>query len=176
MREAESAADRARRLWTGEARSTALALLKELLGEPEPEEAIQVLLPWITDRVRAAVRTDVRKAEEAAFAHPVGYPDRVAQSYVDSRGGLPSLNNLELLLELPVLVPRPGSRSQAVPWKDMTVADHQARIGMLARPVNALRVTMRRHEWSIQEIEKHGVRCLGDISITVLRRDLPRDL
>lgn len=172
----ESAADRARRLWTGEARSTALALLKELLGEPEPEEAIQVLLPWITDRVRAAVRMDVRRAEDAAFTHPVGYPERVALSYVDNRGGLPSLNNLELLLELPVLVPRAGNRAQAVAWKDMTVDDHVARIGLLSRPMGAIQATMRRHEWSIREIEKHSVRCLGDISITVLRRDLPRDL
>lgn len=173
---AESAADRARRLWDGDSRSTALALLKELLGEPEPEEAVQVLLPWITDRVRAAVRMDIRRAEDAAFAHPVGYPERTALSYVDNRGTLPALSNLELLLELPVLVPRAGNQTQAVAWKDMTVDDHLARIGLLSRPLGAIQATMRRHEWSIREIEEHGVRCLGDLSIAVLRKDLPRDL
>jgi hypothetical protein len=169
---AEAANDRARRLWDGDAHSTAQALLKELMDDPSPQEAILVLLPWITDRVRAAIRTDVRAAEESAFTNPSGRPDRVAQHIRSQSGALPALDNLEMLLSLPVLVPVAGSVTQSVLWKDMTIADHQARIGMISKPLAAINAAISRHRWSIAEIKKHKVECLGQIDLAVLRAEM----
>jgi hypothetical protein len=174
LRRTESANDRARRLWDGDPRSTALALLKELLGDPEPAGAIEVLLPWIVDRVRAANRSGVRHVEDEAFTDPLGRPDRVARSFRTQTGALPALTNLELLLTLPVLVPAAGRATQAVAWGDMTIADHEARIGMLGKAKASLQQTIARHEWSVSVIRKHNVTCLRDIDFTMLRAELPK--
>ena len=71
-----------------------------------------------------------------------------------------------------MLVPIAGDGRQAVAWRDMTVADHKARIGMLREPITTTLETISRHEWSIKEIKRHGVRCLGDIDPALLRADL----
>jgi hypothetical protein len=165
----ESAADRARRLWDGDVTSTARRLLEELI---EDGQTVNVLLPWVTDRVRATFRNIVRKAEDSAFTDPGGHADRVARSVRTQTGTLPALTNLELLLGLPILVPGKNG-NQAVAWRDLTVADHRARIGLLRKPQEALDKTIARHEWSIREIEKHGVNTLGDIDIAQLKADLP---
>ncbi len=164
----ESAPDRARRLWDGDFTSTARRLLEELL----PADA-EVLVPWVADRVRATIRTDIRRAEEQAWTSPAGAArERHATAIRAQTGALPALDNLELLLSLPVLVPVAGNGTQAVPWRDMTVADHQARIGMLRKPLAAIADTVSRHEWSIREIEKYQVHCLGDIDLAVLKADI----
>lgn len=169
--EKESVTERALRLWDGHPDTTARALLGELLCLP-PEEIIDALVPWITDRVRAAVRSEVRHAEKNAWASPDGHPQRTARSIRAQTGALPALDNMELLLSLPVLVPTTGSKTQAVAWRDMTVADHQARIKMLGKKRDALQATISRHEWAIAEIGKYGVRCLGEISLEVLKADM----
>jgi hypothetical protein len=166
---AESAADRARRLWDGDASSTARKLLEELIAE---EAVVGILLPWVSDRVRATVRSDIREAEEAAWTSPAGKRDRKATSVRTQTGALPALDNLEYLLSLPVLVPVAGHGTQAVPWRDMTVADHEARIGLLRKPLPSIQAAVGRHEWSIREIQKYRVRCLGDIDISVLESDM----
>jgi hypothetical protein len=165
----ESAGERARRLWNGDATSTARLLLEELIADGE---VVDVLLLWVADRVRAAVRGEVRRAEQDAWTAPAGRPDRVARAFRSQTGTLPELDNLELLLSLPVLVPIAGSKTQSVAWRDMTVAHHQARIGMLRRPMQAISDAVDRHEWAITEIEKYGVRCLGDIAVRVLEADM----
>jgi len=169
-----TAAERARRLWDDDPASTAAALLRELLEEEDanPGTLAFVLLPWITDRVRATIRSQVRSAEESAWANPSGSPQRTARVIRSQAGPLPALDNLELLLSLPVLVPAAGNRAQAVPWRDLTASDHRARIGMLRKPLGAIRGAIERHEWSVREIEKYGVRTLGDISPATLRRDM----
>lgn len=167
----ETAADRTRRLWeeTEDAtfEGTAIALLTEL---GLSDEAIVVLLPWVKDRVRNAIRSQVREAEEAVW--PSGVPlTRHATAVRSQTGALPDLGDLEKLLKLPVTVPVPGEGAQSVAWKDMTIADHEARIGMLRRPLNGIQRTIERHEWSIREIRKYGVDTLGAIPVDVLRSD-----
>lgn len=163
---AESAADRARRLWNGDVLSTAQMLLAELSAE----EFREVLLPWVADRVRSTMRTEVRAAEMAAFQRPAG---RRPTSVRDQRGALPSLDNLEYLLSLPVLVPG-AARKHTVLWRDMTAADHECRIAMLERHIDGTRKAVLRHEWSLREIAKYGVTCLGDIDIKLLEADMPK--
>jgi len=174
----ESASDRARRLWDGSSfTETARELLRELLyavrdDDLGSEDAVEILLPWITDRVRATIRASVREAEEAAWTSPSGRPHRSATSIRANTGALPALDNLDMLLSLPVLVPRAGSETQTVRWREMTIEDHEARIGMLRRPMGATLDAMKRHQWSIQEIRRYGVSCLGEIDATVLKDDM----
>lgn len=168
----ESAADMARRLWDGDTHSTARRLLKELLSSPDQEGAIEVLLPWITERVQNVIRSEVRKAEEGTFASPAGRPGRTAQAIRSQTGKLPALDNIELLLTLPVLVPVAGRTAQSVAWGAMTAADHKARIGSLRSQQDSLQVTIKRHEWAIDEIAKHKVTCLNEIDVATLKADL----
>lgn len=167
----ESAADRTRRLWDGDITSTARRLLEELISE---EAAIEVLLPWIADRVRAAVRNEVRQAEANTWMHPAGHDNdrqRKALTIRTQTGGLPSLDNMEVLLSLPVLVPG-NDGVQTIAWRDMTIKDHQARIGLLNKPLASINDAIGRHQWAISEITKYGVRCLGDIDLALLKADL----
>jgi len=124
--------------------------------------------------VRATIRASVREAEEAAWASPSGRPHRSATSIRASTGALPALDNLDMLLSLPVLVPRAGSETQTVRWREMTIEDHEARIGMLRRPMGATLDAMKRHQWSIQEIRRYGVSCLGEIDAAVLKDDMAK--
>ena len=163
----ENAAERARRLWDGTFAGTALAIMAEL---GLSDEAAAVLKPWIADRVRATLRSDVHDAENAVWPDRVR-PPRTATSVRTQTGTLPALTDLERLLACQVLVPVSGSRNQTIAWKDMTVKDHEARIGLLERPVEGIKRTISRHQWSIDVIGKYRVRTLGDIPVDVLRGD-----
>ena len=163
----ENAAERARRLWDGTFAGTALALMAEL---GLSDEAAAVLKPWVTDRVRATMRSDVHEAENAVWPDRVRSP-RTATSVRTQTGALPALTDLERMLSLPVLVPVAGRSNQSIAWRDMTVADHEARIGLLKRPLDGIERTISRHQWSIDVIGKYRVRTLGDIPVDVLRGD-----
>ena len=163
----ENAAERARRLWDGSFAGTAQALMAEL---GLTDEAIAVLKPWITDRVRATIRNDARDIEDAVWPERTS-PPRQATEVRTQTGPLPALTDLERLLSLPVLVPLAHDGNQLVAWKDMTVTDHEARIGLLERPLNGIQTTISRHRWSIGIIQKYKVRTLGDIPVDVLRSD-----
>jgi hypothetical protein len=172
----ESATSRALRLYNGDFTGTARRLLEELMADDESgEAAIAVLLTWVTNGVRSAIRTSIRQAEEAAWESPSGTPRRTGITAIRSQTGpLPSLDNLEYLLSLPVVVPAlpPNRGTRAVAWRDMTIDDHRARIGLLRRPQTEIDKTIGRHEWSIEEIRRRGVTCLGDIPVVELERDL----
>lgn len=163
----ESAAERARRLWDGSFAGTALAIMTEL---GLSDEAIAVLKPWVTDRVRATIRADARDIEDTVWPERTS-PPRQATAVRTQTGPLPALTDLERLLSLPVLVPIAHDGNQLVTWRDMTVKDHEARIGLLERPLNGIQVTISRHRWSIDVINKYKVRTLGDIPVDVLRSD-----
>lgn len=168
--EVENAAERARRLWDAEGSfaGTARAIMSEL---GLTDEAIAVLLPWVSDRVRATMRAAVREAEDAVWPGGSARYARQATSVRTQTGTLPALTDLERLLSLPVLVPVAGNGTQQVTWRDMTVADHEARISLLKRPLGGIQRTISRHQWSIDEITKYKVTKLGDIPVDVLRRD-----
>ena len=164
----ESAQDRARRLWNGDPEDTARKLLQELFSLDQ-EEAVEILVPWISDRVRATMRTAVHNAENSGKGTTRQARGRTAVAYRDQTGQLPSLS-FQKMLTLPVIVP--GKRY--VLWKDMTIKDHEARITGLEKDKRGIQLTIRRHEWAIREIMAHeGATCLGDIPLKDIGKDFP---
>lgn len=147
-------------------------MLRELKANPE---AIDVLVPWIADRVRALMRGHARDAESIVFPRGRSPEEqrrragRKPRTVRKATGKLPPVSTIRDLLAVPVLVPGKAM----ITWGQMTAADHDARIGMLRKGVNGTMRTIENHEWSKQQILKHKVACLNDIPEKTLEKELP---
>lgn len=113
--------------------------------------SVELLMPLIEDGVAHERRNATREVERSALHS--GSARRVIGDVIDS------VNDRKRLLDASFAL----GDGRIVRWGEATIADHQARIELLARMRAGLTETMGQHEQAIALIESHGVTCLDEI-------------
>lgn len=112
--------------------------------------AADFLCPLVADRIAHRRRDVVRGAEYRAFG---GSTRRELAEVIDSRSDRKRLLDASFAL----------GDGRFVRWGEATVADHAARIDLLAAQRAGLDATIQRHREAIAAIQNAGVSCLDDI-------------
>jgi hypothetical protein len=146
-------------------------------GDPKPiaqtylaSKSKDDLLDLVADALVTARRNHVRGVEALAFTRSLS--ERVSYAaddeldtelrpvtLVGAMAKIPREQFLQLLDKQFAL----DQRGTMVHWGEATVAQHQARIGMLERHVAGTLTTITRHRQAITLIEQEGAHCLNEV-------------
>lgn len=170
----EDASSRVNRLrvWIGDdAKAITTAILDEL---GISETAQLVLFPWVVDRVHHTLRAiavresqertqrDARREKRARAGGNVTVTSQSAKR--DSR--LSFLDHRVIMA---------GAQGGFKLYRNLTVAEHEARKLALEKNARPLLRSASGHAWAAEQCQKHKVLCLNDIDPVVLIEALPEN-
>ena len=118
------------------------------------KDLADLVFPAVAAQATFVRRGIVRREESTAFSQP----DHDAQTSGDEP--VDPTDARRTLLELNTYV---DHDTGYVPWGDLTVDQHEARIDFLERKMWGINVTVDRHRLAVKLIKNEGVSCLNDL-------------
>lgn len=123
-------------------------------------DAAEVLHLTVAAAIRNHRRSEVRSEESVFFgAEAVSTPRFGKRTYTKVRK-IDHLVETRAFLQQTVWIPDKGD----IPWGDVTVVDHEARITYLHGQIAGTMATISRHRRAIELIQEAGVTCLREIA------------
>jgi hypothetical protein len=114
----------------------------DALREAGNDSLVGYARPVVLAEARRVARQLARRAEDRAFAAPLGSDDRLRLAALEFH--LPD--------------------GTAVTWADSGLAHHEARVAWLRTYIGSLETDLTRHERAAKLLAEHGAERLGDIA------------